>query len=73
MAATTKTMKIVRVLAGKGRVVYNDRLDGGVRSIKVAGWTGADYDRALEALLVSGLEARQAPGWRGQVRLHVVE
>lgn len=80
--ATTKTMRIVRKLAGKDKTVFNDKLVGGERSIKVWGWREADYDIAMLMLfaagcrvrkvLVKGYSARMARDYR-QVRLHVID
>lgn len=61
--ATTKTMRIVRALAGKDATVFNDKLVDGTRSIKVWGWRPADYLKAKEALEQVGLKVRL-------VRLH---
>lgn len=56
--ATTKTMKIVRKLAGTLATVFNDKLVDGTRSIKVWGWRPADYLKAKEALEQAGLKVR---------------
>ena len=53
--AVTKTMRLVRGLAGKDKTVFNDKLKDGVRSVKVWGWELADYDNAKSILSLSGL------------------
>ena len=48
MVATTKTGKIASAMiaAGRGSIMYNDKLAGGRRSLKVWGWTDSDYRKA---------------------------
>ena len=76
----TKTTEIARALAGRGAVIFNDRLAGGRRSLKVWGWKRADYERCKRALEDEGLQvemlSRNAPATycspaRVQIRLHV--
>jgi len=79
--ATSKTMKIVRGLAGKNGYIFNDRLKSGKRSIKVWGWGKQDYAVAKAALEAAGLQVemvtfkkfsyRMAAHYT-QTRLHVV-
>jgi hypothetical protein len=56
--AVTKTMTIVRILAGKDKTIFNDKLKDGARSIKVWGWDLADYDSAKSILKAAGLTAK---------------
>lgn len=55
--AVTKTMQIVRKLAGKDATVFNDKMVNGDRSIKVWGWKNTDYTNAKTALEAAGLRA----------------
>lgn len=55
--AVTKTMTIVRKLAGKDATVFNDKLANGDRSIKVWGWDNTNYTNAKTVLELAGLRA----------------
>ncbi len=46
--------RIVRELAGN-KIMFNDRLSNGGRSIKVWGWQMADYQAAIQALVRQGV------------------
>ena len=81
--ATTKTGAIVSAMiaANSNCVMYNDRLRNGVRSVKVIGWTRADYTTAQRQLEQAGCTVKVVklkkvlPWARTQVamRLHVTE
>lgn len=84
MAATTKTGKIASVMiaAGRGTIMFNDRMKDGRRSLKVQGWTEADYRKAKSLLEKEGctVEVVKTPTvkfsyrvQRGRTRLHVTE
>jgi hypothetical protein len=80
---TTKTTKVARKIMSKGRghVLYNDKLKGGRRSLKVIGWNKGDYLKAKRKLEKMGyvvdLVEFDAPTYLGycatQLRLHVTE
>lgn len=55
--AVTKTMQIVRKLAGKDATVFNDKMVNGDRSIKVWGWDAEDYLWAKTEMVAAGLTA----------------
>ena len=79
----TVTGKVVRRLAGKDAIIFNDRMEDGARSVKVYGWGEKDYKRAAKKLRKLGHDAiiskRFVPkrgwdkGYRIQCRLQVVE
>jgi hypothetical protein len=50
----TNPAQIVRKLAGN-RIVFNDRLKNGGRSIKVWGWDPVDYRRAMDQIAQAGI------------------
>ena len=76
----TKSGMIVRALAGKGKIVFNDRTNAG-RSIKVWGWKQADYDKAVRILEAADIPCKlvKTPDggspWRGGgcLRIHTQE
>jgi hypothetical protein len=80
---TTKTRTIanaVKLVAGKGTNVFNDRLQDGTRSLKVWNWTDTEYKMAQDMLEQAGCTVRvvrvNGLPWtsRGlQTRLHVTE
>jgi hypothetical protein len=79
----TKTMKIVRGLAGKDATIFNDKCANGDRSIKVWRWDVEDYLYAKTELVAAGLtavltthvtqDARRVGGKYTQHRLRVTE
>lgn len=83
--AKTKTATVAREImnAGKGSIMFNDKLVDGTRSLKVWGWTDAEYRKAKRKLEAMGctVDMIKAPGYydcRGgqrmrNTRLHVVE
>jgi hypothetical protein len=74
---TFKAASAIRTLTGNGSVIFNDRLVDGKRSLKVWGWTYAEYLQTAQILERQGckVEFVQVPvGTRGKRwRLHVVE
>ena len=84
MVATTKTGKIASAMiaAGRGSTMYNDKLVGGRRSLKVLGWTQSDYRNAKRLLEQEGCKVEVVnlpdvvPGYSAiepYLRLHVTE
>ena len=84
MAATTKTGKIASAMiaAGRGSTMYNDKLVGGRRSLKVCGWDDNDYRKAKLLLEQAGCKVEMVKtrsfdtGYRilgPRTRLHVTE
>ncbi len=79
MTNTLVPARIVRELAGN-KIMFNDRLINGGRSIKVWGWQMADYHQAMDALARSGVGCKlvrtpQIKGiWDrgGNLRIHTV-
>lgn len=71
----TRTMQIIRPLAGRN-IVFNDRLVDGRRSVKVWSWDRSDYLKAKRRLEAAGLKVQlheiKTPG-HVQLRLHVEE
>ena len=80
---TTMVARTVMRMTGKGHMLFNDRLVDGRRSLKVWGWTDAQYFEAADMLKRMGCVAKvkQFPtqGWHPlgkkflQVRLYVKE
>ena len=54
---TSQSSKIMRKLAGKDAVIFNDKLVDGTRSYKVWGWKDSDYQSARTLLMAAGFEA----------------
>jgi hypothetical protein len=86
MVARTKTGKVARKViekSGKGTFVFNDKLKDGRRSLKVCGWTEAEYRKAKRKLKKKGcvvdlvrVKQEGVPGrmrFRSAFRLHVQE
>lgn len=79
----TKTGTIARAvmtMTDRGFLMFNDRLVDGRRSLKVWGWTPADYEAARNLLTQAGCSVTQVEfdsysrGMRQrQIRLHVQE
>ena len=80
----TKTMAVAKVLKaeGRGTWIFNDRMVDGRRSLKVWGWSLADYEQAKTMLedwgcqveLVQALRYINRIGQKRMVtRLHVQE
>ena len=55
MDIDAKTMGIIRQFVGRRIMVFNDDLATGVRSLKVPGWTRADYLTMAAALEENGV------------------
>jgi len=74
---TTKTRLAVNhvnaICNTKPWMVFNDRLDDGRRSLKVIGWTAAQYMRAVDFLLENGCKVWMEKTRSGNMRLHVLE
>jgi len=82
---TTKTRIVARALSnatGRGHMIFNDKLADGTRSLKVWGWTLAEYKAAKELLAGMGCKATlveqdkystRAGRFFTMRRLHVVE
>lgn len=76
----TKTIQAVRKV-GNANVVFNDKLVGGRRSLKVWGWNESQYRQCKEILENQGCEVKliriKGTGWynrgRDVIRLHVDE
>lgn len=80
--AKTRTMHLIRGLAGRDAVIYNDKLADGRRSIKVCRWGETDYNNAKRMLEFLGMivtkKIHRGYSSRGgchytQIRLHVAE
>ena len=81
--AITKTAKVARLVmeqSGKGTYMFNDKLANGARSLKVWGWSDAEYRKAQKLLEAQGctvnevvFEAHSRGMTRIQKRLHIVE
>ena len=78
----TKTTQTARLLAGADAMVFNDKLKDGTRSLKVWGWTEADYAKAKIVLEIAGCKVKVVQFTRyrqrgartvTQTRLHVTE
>jgi hypothetical protein len=79
--AKSEVRKLVDTLA-KGKVVFNDKLENGGRSIKVWGWRSNDYAALQELLQSNGYTVKQVltpvknvGKWYengGSIRLHVI-
>lgn len=80
--AITKTTQVARKIMnkGKGTYLFNDRLVDGRRSLKVWGWSDAEYRKAKRELEAQGCKVDMvqfvAHKWnmsKLQTRLHVEE
>ena len=80
--AITKTTQVARKIMkqGKGSWLFNDRLVDGRRSLKVWGWSDAEYRKAKRELEAQGCKVDMvqfvAQKWnmsKLQTRLHVEE
>ena len=82
--AITKTTQVARSIirnTGKGTFVFNDKLTGGRRSLKVWGWCDPEYRAAKQMLEAQGCKVDMVTfrthKWGGlhymQTRLHVEE
>ncbi len=72
MATKTRTIvNAVCLTSGRGHTVFNDKLTNGERSVKVWGWTGADYAEAASMLREAGCTVKIVHG--ENTRLHVTE
>ena len=77
MASSSKIVRALMTVTGKGTTLFNDRINGG-RSIKVWGWTRGHYEVAIEALAKQGITARLVttpgiPGVTSSLRIHTEE
>lgn len=73
--ATTTAMKVVRNIVGKNALVFNDKLNNGVRSIKVDYWslqnnTGWET-KAAQQLQAMGFTVKIVNTAWGATRIHV--
>ena len=69
-------MLMVRALAGTDEIIFNDKLVDGRRSIKVQGWSNADYKHAKRVLELEGFHVKIVYGDMQRARptrLHVDE
>ena len=80
--AITKTARVACeiIASGRGTTMFNDKLEDGSRSLKVWGWTDADYRKAKRLLEAQGCKAELVTfrsfrwgGYKMQTRLRVVE
>lgn len=80
---TTLTTQVARKImkkSGKGSVLFNDKLSTGGRSLKVWGWSEAQYLKAKRKLEKKGCEVQLVKfssyhysGRKQVIRLHVTE
>lgn len=79
---TTQVARTVALLSGAGTFRFNDKLVDGRRSLKVWGWSDAEYRMAKGMLEDMGckVEVVQTPVYRDRIgvkrthtRLHVTE
>jgi hypothetical protein len=67
----TKMIKVIRSVVGKDKVIFNDKLVDGTRSVKIWG-IGYRYGPVIKALEAAGFSVKLVSGFNGRTRLHVV-
>lgn len=68
---TSKMMKVIRSVVGKDKVIFNDKLVDGTRSVKIWG-IRYNYTPVTKALLKEGFSVKLVSGFNGHTRLHVL-
>lgn len=79
----TKTTQVAREIINKGgqryAMIFNDRIKGGVRSLKVVGWSAKEYGQATRKLKAMGCQVQviksggTSQRYASPQRLHVTE
>lgn len=75
---TATIAKAVCLITRRGYVIFNDKMKCGDRSLKVGGWTKADYLMAKQMLESAGCRVKlvEIPWGFGDLittRLHIIE
>lgn len=67
---TSKMTKLIRSIVGSDKVIFNDKLADGTRSVKVWG-IGYNYTKIIRVLEGNGFSVKLVDGFNGRTRIHV--